>query len=63
MPMIEHAQLILPYDSLGGLSLFEVADSYPPCTIWDWKTPSDAPPTENFNFYDARIMANQQHKA
>ena len=36
LPIIDYAQLILPYSSLGSLSPYEVQNSYLPRTSFNW---------------------------
>ncbi|KHJ32483.1 hypothetical protein EV44_g2899 [Erysiphe necator] len=63
LPIMDYAQLILPHDSLGGLSPFEIVHGYPARTTWDWKIKDDVPPPEKLDIEDARKMIKQQHDA
>ena len=57
--------MTLPYDSLGGLTLFEVVHGYTPRMDWDWKIdlPDSATPTDKLNTQQAVDYASRHYKA
>lgn len=62
LPMMDYAQLILPHDSLGGISPFEVVHGYPPRTSWDWKS-HNTETKDKLSVDEARIVAQRHHDA
>jgi transposase InsO family protein len=63
MPIMDHAQLVLPHDSIG-MSPFRLLSGYEPRTSFDWKTPEK--PTsarQKLSYEEAEAMAKQMHDA
>ena len=42
--MMDYAQLTLPHSSLGMMSPFELSNTRPPRTSFDWSLPAKPPP-------------------
>lgn len=67
IPMMDHAQLTLPHDSIG-MSPYELKFGHQPKTTFDWERPAppaDKPltPQEITNHADAQTYASRAHSA
>ncbi len=58
LPLIDHAQLILPYSSIG-MALYELLHRRLPCTSFDWNTLKATSVQEKLSQDKARVIAEQ----
>src|ERR1035437_2444543 len=56
LPMMDHAQLVLPHSTLG-MSPFELQKGYPPRTSFDWQVPKPANTQEKLSQEEARTIS------
>ena len=62
LPLIDYAQLINPHTSIG-MSLYELLNSYPPRTLFDWNIPPSTTVTERLNQEKVREIATRIDEA
>jgi len=61
MPLMDHAQLVLPHSSIG-MSPFQLLYGYEPRTSFDWKSPAEpATAREQLSHQEAFLMAQRMH--
>ena len=63
LPMMDHAQLVLPHDSIG-MSPFRLLSGYEPRTSFDWKRPGKPKNArQKLSYEEANTMARQMQDA
>ena len=63
MPIMDHAQLVLPHSSIG-MSPFQLLYGYEPRTSFDWKNPrKPSSAQERLSHQEAQAMAKRMHDA
>ena len=62
IPLIDRAQMVLPYSSIG-MAPYHLKFGIEPCISWDWKQPKSTTPLERLNHKDTLSVATRIHKA